>query len=330
MLRRSKYFNAACMLLFFALILVGCKKEEYKLPTAKDGLQNDAIKRTLGPNIVGEPIEFAYAMAILPGQGKLVSAKIEASIAGAPGTYIDNNSYHTNGAGTDVPVEIGSPSETKGTITTIAFGKDTSAATLRYYYIVPEEARGQKVSFKFSATSSNGQTVSYDLGPYTISKMSMLRNLNVKNGDKAFISIEDMAIYNAAEAAANPAKIDLVYLYRNVSGKAFNHALVSPAADPIYLPGVTLPSGVNRSTKLRKEFNLQDYNLARLQYGIYIDDLDFQKLDLTSSPNYAINLKAEAGSWVETADGKYRAYIYFNSVNNGSASAVISIKRYAL
>jgi hypothetical protein len=77
-------------------------------------------------------------------------------------------------------------------------------------------------------------------------------------------------------------------------------------------------------------FNLQDYNLAQLQYGIYIDDLDFQQLNLSNEPNYAINLKAEAGIWVETADHKYRAYIYFNSATNNTKSAVLSIKRYAL
>jgi len=79
-----------------------------------------------------------------------------------------------------------------------------------------------------------------------------------------------------------------------------------------------------------KVFNLQDYNLARLQYGIYIDDVDFQKLDFSTAPNFAINLKQEAGVWVETADGKYRAYVYINTANNTTKSAVISMKRYAM
>jgi hypothetical protein len=80
---------------------------------------------------------------------------------------------------------------------------------------------------------------------------------------------------------------------------------------------------------MRKVFNLQDYNLAQLQFGIYIDDRDFQEINLADSPNFAINLRAEAGVWVETADGKYRAYVYLNSVN-AAGTAVISIKRYAL
>jgi uncharacterized protein DUF4466 len=327
MLRRPIYHNYSFFMLALVLVLTGCKKEDYKLPVAKSGLHNDALKRTLGPNIVGQRIEFAYAMAIK--EGKLGSATVEASIAGATGTFLENNSYYTNTSGVDVPVAVGSASVTTGNTTVVTFNKDTSAATLRYFYVIPPEAKGQTVSFKFSATASNGETVTYNLGPYTVSKMDMVRNLAVSNNNNAYISIEDMAVYNAAAATTNANKIDLVYLFRNITTSAFNHALVSPAADATYLPGVTLPAGVNRSTKMRKVFNLQDYNLAQLQYGIYIDDRDFAEINLADSPNYAINLKAEAGVWLETADGKYRAYVYLNSVN-AAGTAVISIKRYAL
>jgi hypothetical protein len=312
--------------LFFT---VGCKKQEYALPTAKDVLQNDAIKRTLGPNIVGQTIEFMYAMAIQPSKGKLVSAEVEATVAGSTGTYLENNTYFTNQGGVDVGIVIGQPSTTSGTKTTVTFSKDTSASTLRYFYVIPPEARGKTVSFKFTVKSSDGATASYQLGPYTVAKMDMVRNLAVSNNNLAYISIENMTVYNAANAAANAAKIDLVYLYRNLTTSAFNHALVSPAADTQYLPGITLPAGVNRSTKMIKVFNLQDFNLAQLQYGIYIDDLDFQQLNFVTAPNFGINLKQEAGVWVETADGKYRAYIYINSVTT-AGTALISIKRLAL
>ncbi|MEO5684641.1 MAG: DUF4466 family protein [Chitinophagaceae bacterium] len=312
------------------VFLASCKKEEYALPVAPDNLQNQAIKRTLGPNIVGQNIEFAYAMAIKPAKGKLVSCVAEASIAGATGTFMENRSFYTNQSGQDVGITIGTAAVTSGTTTTVTYNKDTSAATLRYFYVIPEAARNKSVTIKFTATSSNGETISTTMGPYTIAKMDMVRNLAVSNGNLAYISIADTAVYNAANAAANAAKIDLVYLYRNLTTSTFGHALVSPAADTAYLPGITLPAGVNRSTKEQKIFNMQDYNLARLQYGgIFIDDIDFQKLDLTGQPNFAINLKAEAGVWVETADGKYRAYIYINSVN-ANGSAVISMKRYAL
>lgn len=327
-MRKSKYLRYTSLLIALLSLMAGCKKNEYALPTPKDGLQNDCIKRTQGPNIVGQPIEFAYAMAIL--EGKLVRATVEASIDGATGTWMENKSYYTNNGGIDVGIAVGNPSVTSKNITTVTFNKDTNAATLRYYYIVPNEARGQSVSFTFSAESENGETVSYKMGPYTIANMDMKRNIAVSDGNLAYISIADMAAYNATDAAAKAGTIDLVYLYRNLTTSAFNHALVSPAADAQYLPGITLPNGVNRSTNERKVFNLQDYNLAQLKYGIYIDDLDFQQLNVSNEPNYAINLKAEAGVWVETADHKYRAYIYLNSVNNTSKSAVISMKRYSL
>ncbi len=331
MQRRFIHITYQCLLIAFVLLTVGCEKEEYAIPTPKDVLQNDVIKRSLGPNIVGQQIEFAYAMAILPEKGNIVSAQVEASIAGSAGTFLEHRSFHTNGSGVDVPVEVGTPSVNHGAVTSVTFNKDTSAATLRYFYVIPNEARGQSVSFTFTSTSSNGETISKTMGPYTISRMDMIRLLPVSDGKAAYISIADLAIYDSAGAAANADKIDLVYLYRNApSTSAFNHALVSPGADPQYLPGVALPAGVNKTAKLRKVFNLQDYDLARLQFGIYIDDVDFQELNLSEAPNYAINLRAEAGVWVETADGKYKAYVFINSVNNGAKSAVISIKRYAL
>jgi hypothetical protein len=328
---RSIYFNSRSLLMLLMLFMMACKKEDYALPTAKDILQNDAIKRTLGPNIVGQQIEFAYAMAVTPAKGtKLQSAEVEASIAGGAGTFLQNNSFFTNGSGADVAVLVGSPSVTTGTKTTVTFTRDTVASTLRYYYVIPEEARGKTVSFTFTVKSSNGELASYQMGPYNIAKMDMIRNLTVSDGNVMYISIADMAVYNAAAAAANPSKIDLVYLYRNnVTTSAFNHSIVSPAADPQYLPAVALPAGVNKSTAMLKVFNLQDFNLAQLQFGIFIDDLDFEKIDLSTAPNFAINLVAQAGAWVETADKKYKAYVYVNTINNAGRSAVISIKRYS-
>jgi len=326
---QNKYFINIFFLLAVLLLLNACKEEEYAIPTTKDALQNDVIKRTLGPNLVGLNIEFAYAMAIPKTRGKLISAQVEASIEGAAGTYLENRSFYTNGSGQDVGVKIGEPSVTEGKITKVNFSTDTTASTLRYFYVVPEAARGQTVTFNFTANSSNGETVSYSMGPYTISKMDMKLDLTVRDGNASYISIEDMAVYNAADAAAKAGKIDLVYLHRT-SPTSFAHALVSPAADKQYLPGITLPAGVNNSTKVSKTYGLRDQQLARLQYAIFIDDLDFQKLNIADAPNFAINMRAESGVWVETADGKYRAYIFVNSVNNTNKSAVISIKRYAL
>src|SRR3982751_4809428 len=104
---RRFYFHYTAVILAAMLFMTACKKESYSLPTAKDALQNDLIKRTLGPNIVGQQIEFAYAMALPPTKGKLVSAEVVASIAGATGTFMENRSFFTNGSGVDVGVTVG-------------------------------------------------------------------------------------------------------------------------------------------------------------------------------------------------------------------------------
>lgn len=325
--------NKIFLLLTFALIALftGCKKEEYSLPAVKDALQNDALKRKLGPNIVGDYIDFVYAIAIPAERGKIVSATVEASMAGAAATYIDPKTYYTTAGGADGGITVASPSVNEGNKTNITLTKDTNTVAFRYYYYIPEEARGKQVSFTFTAKSSNGETVNYKLGPYNISRMDVARNITVSDGNKMYVSIADLTAYTAAEAAANASKIDLVYLYRTYTTGAFNHALVAPTGTT-YLPGVLLPSGVANDSKLYEVFGLQDRNLANLQYGIYIDDVDFQQFDFspTRTTNYAIDLKAESGVWVETADKKYRAYVFINSINNTAKSAVISIKRLAM
>jgi hypothetical protein len=327
---KRKYFYFTAFLFPLLILISACETKEYSLPTPGTAFKNDVIKRSIGPNLVGQSIEFAYAMALPEEKGRLVSAQVEASIAGASSTYLENRSFHTSSSGADVGITVGSPSVNEGAKTTVTFTADTMAATLRYFYTIPEEARGKSLSFTFSAQSSTGETVSYKMGPYEISNMDIVLNLALKDAGASYISIEDMVAYTAADAVSRADKIDLVYLYRVVPGVTFTHALVSPAADPIYLPGITLPTGVNRSTKLRREFNLPERNLAASDNtvrGIYIDDVDFQKLNLTDAPNYAIDLKAESGVWLETADGTYRAYVFVNKIGNAGKGMTISMKR---
>jgi hypothetical protein len=331
---KSKYINLLPGLLLLLIFAVACEDDQYEVPTAKQALQNDCIKRTIGPNVVNNQIEFAYAMALPPAMGKIVSAKVEASIPGAAGTYLENRAFSTDGGGNDKPVQIGDPSSTEGKLTAVTFTRDTFAVTLRYLYLIPEEARGQKVDFTFSATDSNGKTVSMKMGPYEISAMDMTLDSIVTDNTDMYISISDMQIYTAAQAAANPEKIDLVYLYRVIPNPAppaapinFGHALVAPTADPFYLQDVVLPAGVNNNTKIIKTLNLRDRQLHRSNIGVYLYDVDFEALDISNAPNFAINLRLESGVWVETEDGQYRAFIFINAVNNGSRNMRISMKR---
>lgn len=324
---KSKYIHLLPGLVLLWIIAVACEDDKYEVPVAKREFQNDVIKRTLGPNLVNNTIEFAYAMALPSDMGSIVSAQVEASIPGAAGTYLEHRAYSADGGGNDKPVQIADPSTTEGTLTAVTFTRDTFAVTLRYFYRIPEEARGQSVNFTFSATDTNGKTVSMEMGPYTIASMDMVLDKVVTDNANMYISISDMEVYSAAQAAANPEKIDLVYLYR-ATPTTFAHALVAPTADAIYLPGVTLPAGVNKDTRMIKTLNLRDQHLARLQFGIYIDDVDFQNLNTSSTSNFATNLRAEAGTWLETADGQYRAFIYINAVaTSPTRNMRISIKR---
>ena len=307
-----------------------CEEEKFALPEAKTELQNDVIKRTLGPNVAGLDLEFVYAIAMGYNTGRITSATVEASIAGAPGTFLEHRSFYTNSGGADVPVVIGEPSVTNGTRTEVTFTRDTVAASLRYFYKIPPEAKGQEVSFTFSATASTGETVSYQMGPYFIGKVDMALDLVMSDSANMYLSIEDMAVYDAAGAAGNPSKIDLVYLYRAIPGITFAHSLVAPSTNPEYLPGVSMPSGISNATKLVKVYGLRDRHLSRLQYGIYIDDIDFESIDFSKATDFGINMKVESGLWIETADGKYRAFVFVNKVDNNARQMTVSIKRYTM
>ena len=337
MMNKMKYVMGMLLLALLSGGFASCQHEEEN-PTFGD----KCIKRSLGPNVWSTQMEFAYAMAIQPSLGNLVEAKVEASIPGAEGTLLENQSWHAKLDGMDTAIVVGEPCVTEGTLSTVKFNVDTCASTLRYYYTIPEEAKGKEVSFTFSATASNGETVSIPMGPYTIASMDMKLDIAL-TAAKCYISLEDMAAYTAAEAATMPDKIDLVYLFRKKYDQegelvAFNHAFVSPAPDAKeYLSDVELPAGVNRSTKVR-DVGIKDAHLARLhlkddpeaQPAIFIDDIDLRDMDMSTMPNYALDLITNDGMFIETQDGKYKAYVYINKANSGRAGATISMKRYTM
>ena len=49
---------------------------------------------------------------------------------------------------------------------------------------------------------------------------------------------------------------------------------------------------------------------------------------MSKGMNYILGLKEEAGAWIETADAKYRAYVYINKASTGEMT--ISAKRYKM
>ena len=310
------------MLLAAMLLTVACSDD------SDDAKRNDCLKRSIGVNVVGSTMEFAYAMALPVGEGHWVEASVTATYAGATGTMLENQSYHTDDSGFDKGVVIGNPCEHSGNLTKVTFSRDTCAATLRYYYVIPEEARGKEVSFTFSAKSSDGQTEHCEMGPYKVSNMDMV--LDVPLSNRSCFSLEDLRVLTAAEAEANPQKVDFIYSYQALRGVIFRHALVSPtpANRAEYLKGVaSLPVAPSNSTRMRRTYSSCDQQLARDEYGVFVDDVDLQSMSFDGTPDYIINLPEKGGAWLQTADGRYRAYLYVNTASETKAGMTVSIKR---
>ena len=310
--------------------LVACSDED-------TSLQNDLIKRTTSPLIVGEKIEFAYAAGT--PDSKLSTLSVRASIPGATGTNFEPYAWHTEN-GTDISEVVATNCVTDGNTSTAEI-IDSQATTLRYYYVIPEEAKGKRVSFIFSSVAEDGEEVSLNTPSYTISSMDMKKLITLsgeENGARYF-SIEDMRAYTKDEVAAGnlSSKIDFIYAYaatKTVNGNNYDykHAFFSPAAEAYYPDDFVLPAGIEKkSTLMDKKLYVWDGQLKDdINTAIYIDDLDLKEQTYENSADYVLDLRADGGVFMKTSDGQYSAFIYINSLNNDAKSAVIGIKRLRL
>lgn len=319
---------------FVALLAVGCQTNRVE---PQGPLRNDLLKKTTGPAVVGDRIEFAYAIGTT--EGDLKNVRVEASIPGGAGTGFSRFSWYTNrSTGVDQPVQTASDTITNGAVSTanITDVATNKAVTLRYYYYPSADAQGKDVTFRFSGTSSTGGEVSIQSPAYRISRMDMKRSIVLADGIKAYFSITDMTVYSKAEVEQNnlASKIDFVYIYRPTLGAgnyAFGHALVAPSnAD--YLKDITLPTGLaERGPAIDKRVDVKDAQLrGTAGFDVYIDDIDLQQTTFTNAADYAYGLAADQGAFVKTADGAYTAYVYVNAVNNTAKTMTISIKRLKL
>jgi hypothetical protein len=317
---KYRFINKA----LFVLLLVAttaCDK------TVETITKNDLLKKSVGPNVVNQTIEFAYAMAV-PG-GKIVSAQVEASIPGASKTGFGLDSYYTNSGGVDIPVRVAKDTATIGNKSSVVI-IDTCAATLRFYYVIPEAARGKTLSFKFSCTANNGETVSYTTPEYVISKMDIQRNTILTSGNTCYFSLKQMKAFTKAEVDASPDlanEIDLVYYYQTAIGIA--HVLASPATSADYLYGTTIPNSCENESKISRRRDVRDLQLGSIK-AEFVDDLDFEGLNMDNTPNFIFNLIKDNSLFVVSKDGKYKAFILINSTDNTNKKLTISIKRYSL
>lgn len=79
-MQKRSYLLSTLVALSLLAGLTACDPSDHPTvtPLKKVGFQNDVIKRTLGPNVVGLEMEFAFAMALPATEGKLTSAQVEA------------------------------------------------------------------------------------------------------------------------------------------------------------------------------------------------------------------------------------------------------------
>lgn len=300
-------------------------------------LQNDLIKRTVSPLIVGEKIEFAYAAGCT--EGKLQLLRVEASAPGATGTNFEPFAWRTEN-GTDVSTEVATDCKTDGRVSSAKI-IDSKATTLRYYYVVPEDLRGKEVSFVFSSIADNGDETSYSTPAYKVSAMDMKKLISLSGEDDGarYFSIEDMKAYTKDEVNAGnlSSKIDFIYAYAakktvNDASYDYKHAFFSPSAEAFYPDGFTLPSGIEKKkTLMDKKLYVWDGQLKDdKNNAIFIDDLDLKSQTFENSSDYILDLRAEGSVFMKSSDGKYVAYIYINKLDNNTKAAVIGIKRISI
>jgi len=350
-----KLFQYFLLLIPFGLCL-SCSDDE-----SVSNMRNDFIKKTSSPAIVGQFVEFAYAMGTTTG--RLNTAEAIASISGAQDTGFGLYSYFTARAtmnvdgvsypaGSDVPLRTVQDATTNGATSTatlmekvdanyinptIAFGTsqtDLIAATIRYYYVVPEEARGKEISFRFSSKSSTGEIAEYQTPNYKVSKMDMKRLISMKNENACYFSIADMKAYTKEEVESQnlSSKIDFIYMYQaQLDGFTYGHVFVSPGTDSkfIAIPSAIPGGWTKNKTLMEKRVDVRDAQLKGNIPNVYIDDIDFETLNLSAAVDYVLTFNAEEGAFMKTADGKYAAYIFVNSLN-ANGEMTVSIKRYPL
>lgn len=340
-MKKVLFYIAAIALAFTTL--ASCSNEEEQITL----LKNDCLHRSWGIHMVGEELSFAYAVAMPYGSGSINAIKVVASIAGGPDTRIDTRAYKTNEAGEDIGTYVAKEiPQTNPCATKADMVVDTCAITLRYYYDIPEEARGKEVSFTFYAEADNGEVVSMNMGPYACSKQDCETGITANN-ERCYISIEDMAVYTWEELQAAGKSADVVYAYREVKtptspsgssslgglNKCFFSATTAARDRIDELKDVPIPSQ-ERNTKIRESAHAKDEVIEQSKWHLYITDEDFRAFDfdVAGYSNLVTNfVTAYNCLWLETEDGKYRAWMWVNTPSSELTDQItFGMKRYQM
>lgn len=295
-------------------------------------LRNDLLRKDSGPVLVGNTLEFAYAIGSTDGT-PIKAVEITASIPGAEGTGIARNSRYTNpNNGEEEEVRIATETRTEGTVSK-AYIVDTIAATVRYFYVVPKEARGSRIKFHFRSITGSGEA-SVQSPEYTVSSVEIFKDLSLSAGQRSCFSLETMQSYSVAqvEELGIADKIDFIYTYKPSmgSGWTFAHGLVSPSNEKGYLYPVEIPTGAANRTLMEKRYWPDGQLKTSGVPTIYVDEIDLRQATLDGVTAHAYELGQDQGVLIKSHDEKYIAYLYINETSGNLQRMNFGIKRLTL
>lgn len=295
-------------------------------------LRNDLLRKDVGPVLVGNTLEFAYAIGSTDGT-PIKAVEVTASFPGAEGTGIAINSRYTNpDNGEEEEVRIATETSTEGTVSK-AYIVDTVAATIRYFYVVPEVARGSKIKFHFRSITGTGEAT-VQSPEYTVSNVEIFKNLSLSSGERSCFSLETMQSYSVAqvEEMGIAGKIDFIYTYKPTmgSGWSFAYGLVSPSNEKGYLYPVEIPSGAANRTLMEKRYWPDGQLKTSGVPTIYVDEIDLRQAALDGVTAHAYELGQDQGILIKSHDGKYIAYLYINETSSNLKRMSFAIKRLTL
>lgn len=324
-------------LLFVLLFVCSCSKddfEKYGQDLTPEGFNVDIRNNSLPPYIVGEKIDLSFAAGSAT-KGNLLDLYVKSNIPGASGTLLEKTGIYYNwNLGKDDTYTVFSDvqqqgSDWKGTYV------DTIAATARFHYVIPEEAKGKRVEIVFNANCEGGHgTKSFDC---LVSNVELKRNIpiEVANEDgtaKSFFSLSKMQAYSLLEVQSENIydDIDFVFLYDDKGPSEtwkLNYAILSPSSN--YLPSGVLSESWSKKNDTDIEIkNWEDYHLQGSGRMNFVDDIDFQEARFVTDTKMCINIANETRSLVKSEDGEWIALIWFKNVSK--TNTLLNIKRYRL
>jgi archaellum component FlaF (FlaF/FlaG flagellin family) len=333
---KTKYLVLIVSAMMSVGLLTSCEEEEYE--------RIQYIKKTLGPFIVGQSYDFAFSIAS-GDNSVLKDVEIEASYPGASGTNLDKECYWTDPSGKDFNEEmlqnISMDGKTirasvSGNKTEYRGGYNSYAITLRYKYVVPEDARGKIIRFIVRYTTQNGAQQEYSTENYEVNNMDLALNIILtdpeNNSGVRYFSISDLRAYTMEEAASKSASVDFVYRYNSsdivTSGGSrvrLNHSFIAPA-HPLFLNTDYVPANWTKNNTCIEVRKWDDMQLRGAVPNNYVTDRDIRDAEMKGVSTAEYNLAANFGMLIQTADGAYRAYVYVKSVNNANRSVTLGIK----